>query len=85
MRFEDFIKEGKIRRASKDFQLSKSLIKTAEQDLKFLDKLEITEESARKIIISYYDTLRSILEAIAILKGYKITILLCRYSVLSYL
>ena len=53
MRFEDFIKEGKIRRASKDVQLSKSLIKTSEQDLKFLDKLDITEESARKIIISY--------------------------------
>lgn len=72
MRFDDFIKEGKIRKVSKDIQLSKSLIKTSEQDLKFLDKLEITEESARKIIVSYYDTLRSILEAVAILKGYKI-------------
>ena len=72
MKFDDFIKEGKARRASKDTQLSESLVKTSEQDLTFLNKTEITEESARKIMVGYYDTLRSLLEAAAILKGYKI-------------
>ncbi len=72
MKFEDFIKEGKARKTSKDIQLFKSIINTSEQDLKFLDTLKITENSARKLMISYYDTLRSFLEAIVILKGYKI-------------
>jgi len=72
MKFEDFMKEEKVKKVSKDIQLFKSLIKTSEQDLKFLNTLEINENSARKIMISYYDTLRSFLEAIVMLKGYKI-------------
>ena len=52
--------------------ISKSLIATAELDLQFLEKLEINEQSARKIMSNYYDVLRSILEAIALLEGYKV-------------
>ncbi|MEK6872879.1 MAG: hypothetical protein AABW90_02620 [Nanoarchaeota archaeon] len=72
MRFENFIKGGDVRKASRDNALIKSLVQTAKNDLEFLDNLEINQKSARKIMVSYYDVLRSILEAISSLEEYKI-------------
>lgn len=72
MRFEDFIRTGQVRRAKRDDSLAKALVKTAKEDMAFFDFLNITEKSARKIISNYYDFLRSILEAMAALDGYKI-------------
>ncbi len=72
MRFEDFIQKGQVRKGSPDVQLSKSLIKQSEKDLRYLQTQVITDDSARKIMISYYDTLRSILEAVATKEGYKV-------------
>lgn len=72
MKLKDFIEKKQVRKASKDIPLAKSLLRTAEIDLEFLKKLKIDDISARKIMTNYYDVLRSILEAIAILKGYKI-------------
>ncbi|MBI3334055.1 hypothetical protein HYZ97_01070 [Candidatus Pacearchaeota archaeon] len=72
MEFQEYIKKGIIRKTSPDKQLAKSLMKQSKQDKIFLDSLEITDLSARKIASNYYDILRSILEAIASLDGYKI-------------
>lgn len=72
MKFEDFIKKGLARRATKDIQLAKSLLKSAEQDLKFFHSIEINKISSRKIISNYYDSLRSLIEAVAAIEGYKI-------------
>ncbi len=72
MKLKDFIKKGQVKKASPDLALIKSLVATAESDLKFLKKLQINENSARKIMSNYYDVLRSILEAVSALKGYKI-------------
>ncbi len=72
MKFENFIKNGQVKRASIDTPLIKSLISTSVKDLKFLENLEINEDSARKIMSNYYDTLRSILEAICSLEGFKV-------------
>lgn len=72
MKLKDFIEKKQVRKASEDIPLAKSLLRTAEIDLEFLKKLKIDDISARKIMTNYYDVLRSILEAIAILKGYKI-------------
>ncbi len=72
MKLNDFIEKGQVRKASKDIALVKSLISTAENDLKFLDNLEINDNSARKIMSNYYDVLRSIVEAISVLEGYKV-------------
>ncbi|MAG15790.1 hypothetical protein CMO88_01885 [Candidatus Woesearchaeota archaeon] len=71
MRFSDFIEKGQVRKASPDVSLAKSLIATSETDLKFLKSVEITETSARKVMTNYYDVLRSVLEAILALEGYK--------------
>lgn len=72
MRFKDFIKQGVVRTASKDEILAKSLLKTSKKDLEFLNSLKLNEKSSRKLMSNYYDVLRSILEAISSLKGYKI-------------
>lgn len=71
MRFEDFIRKGEARKAEKDIDLSKSLITTAKSDLEFFNKCRIDKTSARKIVSNYYDVLRSILEAIAAMDGFK--------------
>jgi hypothetical protein len=72
MRFEGFISDGKVRKASSDKMLAVSLLRGAEKDLQFLGSLEINEISARKLVVGYYDILRSILEAISALDGYKV-------------
>ena len=72
MKFEGFIKNRQVKNAIKDVQLAKSLLSTAEQDLKFFKTLPINNISARKIVSNYYDILRSTLEALASLEGYKV-------------
>jgi len=72
MRFSDFIGSNQVRRAQRDIALAKSLIRTAEIDLKFVSSLEVNEISARKILTNYYDILRSMLEAMAANDGYKV-------------
>ncbi len=72
MNFKDFIKQGTVRKASIDEALAKSLIKNAKEDMKFFNSLNINENSCRRLMTNYYDILRSILEAIATLDGYKI-------------
>jgi hypothetical protein len=72
MIFEDFIRSKKARASSKNPDLAKSLLRGSIKDLKFLEGLEINENSSRKVMVSYYETLRSILEAVASIQGYKI-------------
>ena len=72
MKFEEFIKDGKARRATPDKSMAESIVKNTIDDLKFLENTEITELSKRKLVSNYYDSLRSLLEAISIMKGYKI-------------
>ena len=72
MKFEELIEKGEVRRAFQDISLIKALVKTAKADLEYLNELEINEKSSRKIVVGYYDVLRSILEAIASFDGYKI-------------
>ena len=72
MSMNEFIEKGQVKRASRDISLAKALLSTAESDLKFLQNLPISTESARKIMSNYYDVLRSILEAISAIDGYKI-------------
>lgn len=72
MKFEDFKKKGKVRQTQPDNQKITSMKELTAQDLQYLQTQKITELSARKITASYYDSLRTILEAIALKKGYKI-------------
>ena len=72
MKLLDFIKNGNVRKSSPDIELTKSLVKTAKDDLSFLSMINFSEKSARKLVANYYDVLRSVLEAISSEKGYKI-------------
>ena len=72
MSFEEFIRKGLVKRTSKDPALIKSLILFSERDYEFLKKVKIDELSARNVMTGYYDILRSILEAISSLEGYRI-------------
>ncbi|MFH0906226.1 MAG: hypothetical protein V1824_02730 [archaeon] len=72
MEFRDLINNQEAKRMKPDIDLVQSLIKTSKQDLKFLESCKIDIYSARKVISNYYDVLRSILEAIACLDGFKI-------------
>lgn len=72
MNFKDFVNEGKIRRATSDRLMTDSIIKNTFEDLKFLEQTKLTELSKRKLVTNYYDSLRSLLGAISLLKGYKI-------------
>ncbi|MBU2637565.1 MAG: hypothetical protein KJ955_01185 [Nanoarchaeota archaeon] len=67
-----FIETGSVREAIKDTALARSLADTADSDLRFISNLQITPDSARKITANYYDILRSLIEAVAVLKGLKI-------------
>ncbi len=72
MRFEDFIKKGQVRRSSKDISLIKALYKNTLNDLTYLASQKVTLLSARKVVTNYYDCLRSVLEAVASIEGYKV-------------
>ena len=72
MNFQDFIKKGSVRKATSDKIMINSLIRTSEEDLKFLRKLKIDKLSARKITSNYYDILRVLIDCLALSKGYKI-------------
>ena len=72
MNFQDFIKKGDVRKAEVDKVLAKSILITSENDLLFFNNLKIDKNSARKIVSNCYDILRSILEAISALDGYKV-------------
>jgi hypothetical protein len=72
LRFEDFIKKGQVRKALPDKALARSLINTGKNDLSFLESVKIEERSARKVMANYYDVLRSLLEAMTALDGFKV-------------
>jgi hypothetical protein len=72
MNFKDFIKEGKARKSTPDKLMINSIIKNTLDDLKFLEQTKLSELSKRKLVVNYYDSLRSLLEAVALSKGYKV-------------
>ena len=72
MKFEDFIRKGDVRKVTKDAELAKALFRTAEKDFTFFRNLKVDENSSRKLVSNYYDILRSILEGMAILEGFKV-------------
>ena len=68
--FELYLKEGKVKRKTPDFELSKSLINGSKTRLEKIKKLEIKEFS--KIIFeNAYDAIRDALDALLAADGYK--------------
>ena len=61
-----------IKEVSEDAGLIASLLKTSENKIKSSEKLGLSEETATSKLSLAYDSLREILEALALKKGYKI-------------
>lgn len=61
-----------IKKVNADFELCKSLQKSSEKKLSSAKLLEMNETTAASIITLSYDSLRELLEALAVKNGYKI-------------
>lgn len=72
MDFEYFIREGQAKRSFVDRNLAKSLLEQTKKDIKFFEGIKVNELSSRKLVSNYYDFLRTILEAVALIDGFKI-------------
>ena len=72
MDWDDCINKRLIKEARIDENLMNSLIKSSKNKLKSNERLEIDKDTATTKISIVYDSLREVLEALAIKKGYKI-------------
>ncbi|MEK6914887.1 MAG: hypothetical protein AABW83_04515 [Nanoarchaeota archaeon] len=72
MDFNECLKKRIVKEIKPDFELIKSLKKISENKLNSTEKLKLTEVTAGSKISLLYDSLRELLEALAIVKGYKV-------------
>lgn len=72
MDFEECIKKRIVKEVAQDEELIKSLLKTSKNKLNSQEKLELNEITANSKISLLYDSLREILEALALKNGFKI-------------
>jgi hypothetical protein len=72
MDFEDFIINGKVILGESDIQKSKALIIMSNKNILGLKRLKIDNVTSSTVLSSSYESLRQILEAICLLKGYKV-------------
>ncbi len=70
--WEEFIREGIVRKISIDKNLILSLIKTSNEGLNFFKDIKVNENNSSTLFKNYYDVLREICEALALSRGYKI-------------
>ncbi|MEK6917702.1 MAG: hypothetical protein AABW51_02030 [Nanoarchaeota archaeon] len=70
--FAEFLKQGLVKKKTKDESRAKSLIKGAEERKKIMEKyLPLNEETAVQIVEECYDVIRELLEAKLSKDGYK--------------
>lgn len=72
MKFWDFVEQGKVRKGTPDIPKIKSLLQTSNNHLLFLDNQKINEISAGSILVTYYEALREVVEAICLKEGFKV-------------
>lgn len=72
MKFEDFIEQGKVRKGSPETSKVKSLLEISNNHLLFLKNQQIDEISAGSILVTYYEALREVIEAICLKDGLKV-------------
>ena len=72
MNFEGFIHSGKVRKSQPDIQHAKAIIMMSDGHINYLKLQKIDELSASTLFVMYYESLREIIEALAIKEGYKV-------------
>jgi len=69
--FEDYLKEGSVRKVTVDKQLAKNLVKVASMRIKILESIPITENNSFSFIENCYEAIREMIDALMALKGFK--------------
>ena len=72
MKFEDFMNQGKVRKGSPDIAKAKSLLQTSNNHLLFLKNQNIDNISAGSILVTYYEALREVTEAMCLKEGFRV-------------
>jgi len=70
--WNEYIKKGMVKKTMPNKGKIKTLIELAERGIEIHVKIEINEKSASILFKDFYDSLRSVCEAICLSKGYKI-------------
>ncbi len=70
--WDEYIKQGSIRKTFPNKGVIKSLIQTSDNRIKTFSEISLNEQNSSIIFSNYYDALREICESIALLNGYKI-------------
>ena len=69
--FDDFVKEGSVRKVSPDKMLAKSLVKIALLRVKNLEIMKMTDENSFSVVENCYEAIRELIDALMALKGFK--------------
>ena len=72
MKFVDFLKEQKVRKATPDLQLVKSLMAMSERQFNTAKLLKIDNITKESVLVMCYEALRELVEALAVKHGYKV-------------
>lgn len=72
MDWDEYEEKGLVRKASVDKEHIRSLLKMSQAKLDFAAKQAVDENSSSIILVLYYDALREVCEALAILNGFKV-------------
>ena len=72
MDFKECVDKKIIKSVSSDGELIKSLLKSSENKLKSQENLKMNDIHSSSKISLTYDSLREVLEALALVKGYKV-------------
>ena len=72
MDFEYFIENKKVVKASKDVSKAKALVRISLQNLESVSEIQLNDKTASIILVMGYESLRQVLEAMTLLKGYKV-------------
>lgn len=70
--WREYLRKGVIRKSFVNKGAIKILVETAETNLNIISKIKLNEKSYSLIFKDSYDILRSMCEAVSLLKGYKI-------------
>jgi len=69
--FEDFLRDGSVKRITPDFQLAKSLAKIAEARMRNIELLGITDDNSFMIVENCYEAIRELIDALLAIRGLK--------------
>ena len=71
MEFEDFVKEGVVKRSSRNPALVNALLKSSAKSIKNIERTNIDELNAESVTAETYDIMRELIEVKLNIEGFK--------------